>query len=348
MARPSRFASKRRLSFTREGKYFVALTFGVGFAAINTGNNLLYLLLGMMLALIVASGVLSELSIAGLRARRRVPGRVFAGSPFLIDITLHNPRQRLASFSIEVEDMQDGKPLDKRCYYLKVPAGRTQRTAYRHSVDHRGMITLTGFRVSTRFPFTFFKKSREIQELDQVVVFPKVFDLSPDMGRDGPSARQHGLRLARRGEFYALREYQEGDDDARDIYWRKSARMGKLVVRQHEQRLGRQVAVLLDNRGPETPDHPGDLDRRERTVSLAASLCVHFARRGYTFSLSTRTGGVPSGQGEAHLTRVLRYLALLSFSPQDHPFASLPGKADEAVLVSEAGCRAISPSTWAA
>ena len=45
----------RKLKFTREGKFFVGITLGVGFAAINTGNNLLYLLLGMLLALIVVS-----------------------------------------------------------------------------------------------------------------------------------------------------------------------------------------------------------------------------------------------------------------------------------------------------
>ena len=39
----------RRLKFTREGKFFVGITLGVGFAAINTANNLLYLLLGMLL-----------------------------------------------------------------------------------------------------------------------------------------------------------------------------------------------------------------------------------------------------------------------------------------------------------
>ena len=45
----------RKLKFTREGKYFLGITLGVGFAAINTGNNLLYLLLGMMLSLIIVS-----------------------------------------------------------------------------------------------------------------------------------------------------------------------------------------------------------------------------------------------------------------------------------------------------
>jgi hypothetical protein len=36
----------RRLRFTRDGKYFVAISIGIGLAAINTGNNLLYLILG--------------------------------------------------------------------------------------------------------------------------------------------------------------------------------------------------------------------------------------------------------------------------------------------------------------
>jgi hypothetical protein len=39
-----RFRPPRKLKFTREGKYFLGITLGVGFAAINTGNNLLYLL----------------------------------------------------------------------------------------------------------------------------------------------------------------------------------------------------------------------------------------------------------------------------------------------------------------
>lgn len=68
----------RHLRFTREGKYFVALTFGIGFAAINTGNNLLYLVLGMLLALIVGSGVLSGSRCAACRPAATRPS---ASSP---------------------------------------------------------------------------------------------------------------------------------------------------------------------------------------------------------------------------------------------------------------------------
>ena len=58
-AHPDDRRTPRRLKLTREGKYYLGITLGVGFAAINTGNNLLYLMLGMLLALIVISGVMS-------------------------------------------------------------------------------------------------------------------------------------------------------------------------------------------------------------------------------------------------------------------------------------------------
>src|SRR5262245_37791735 len=122
----------RRLRVTREGKYFLAITLGIGFAAINTGNNLLYLLLGWMLSVIVASGILSEQTLRGLKVSRLPPGRLFAGRPFLMGISLKNEKGRLPSFSIEVEDLMNGKALDKKCYFLKVPSGRVQTTSYRH------------------------------------------------------------------------------------------------------------------------------------------------------------------------------------------------------------------------
>ena len=50
---------RRRLRLTREGKLFVFVTFGLGFAAVNTGTNLMYPTFGFMLSLIILSGVLS-------------------------------------------------------------------------------------------------------------------------------------------------------------------------------------------------------------------------------------------------------------------------------------------------
>ena len=327
----------RRLKFTREGKYFVALTFGIGFAAINTGNNLLYLLLGMMLSMIVGSGVLSELSLRKLTVERRVPDRIFAGHPFLMGIALTNPKRRLPSFSIEVEEEVSDSPLEKKCYFLKVPAGRTQVTSYRHTFERRGCYSFTGFKVSTRFPFTFFRKSRMVACADEVIVFPSIHALIPPAGQATAVSEQHTNRLDRRGDFFALREYQEGDDP-RDIHWRKSAKQGRMMVRQLEDLRGRRVAVFLDNHQRSEVLSPTDLDLQERAVSLAASLAVHYVQQGYLVSLVTRSGNIRQGMGQAHLSRILRELALVQFLDEERPFAAPPRWPGECIFVSSAGC----------
>src|SRR6202044_2772978 len=116
----SRMRPPRRLKFTREGKFFVGITLGVGFAAINTANNLLYLLLGMLLALIVVSGIMSELSLRELTVVRRLPLRAQVGRAHLVEIEVFNHKKQVPSYAIEVEDLRAGQPADKGCFFLKI------------------------------------------------------------------------------------------------------------------------------------------------------------------------------------------------------------------------------------
>ena len=73
----------RTLRVTRAGRTYLVLTMGIGLGALNTGNNLLYLVLGVQLATIVASGILSEASLRGLHIRRLGAEAAFAGEPFV-------------------------------------------------------------------------------------------------------------------------------------------------------------------------------------------------------------------------------------------------------------------------
>lgn len=326
----------RRLRFTREGKYFVALTLGIGFAAINTGNNLLYLVLGMLLALIVGSGVLSEISLAALEVSRRIPHRIYATRPYLMGINLTNSKRRFPSFSIEVEDLLTGESLEKKCYFLKVPSGRTQHTSYRHAFDRRGLYRFTGFQVSTKFPFALFRKSRQVACPNDVIVFPAVHPLLPPAGYSAEAGRQTAGRLDRQGEFHGLRDYLDGDDP-RDIHWRKSARVGHLVIRQNEEQVGRRIAIFLDNQQRQPTPTEQDIGRQERAVSQAASLATHYLRAGYVVRLVTRTASVGPGSGQQHLTRILHALALLEFTSEVRPYAAPARWAGECVFVSPTG-----------
>ena len=66
----------RTLEFTKEGARFVILLLVIGFAAINTGNNLLYLIVAMMLSLIVVSGLMSESTLRDITVKRTSPPRL--------------------------------------------------------------------------------------------------------------------------------------------------------------------------------------------------------------------------------------------------------------------------------
>jgi uncharacterized protein (DUF58 family) len=323
------FRPPRRLEYTREGKSFIGITLGVGFAAINTGNNLLYLLLGMMLSLIIASGILSELSLRNLSVARTPPDALYAERAFLMGIGLHNSKPRLSSFSVEVEDLVSGKPLDKKCYFLKIPPERAQSTSYRHSFARRGRYLFSGFRVSTKFPFALFRKSRILDIETEVLVYPAVRPLHDSVELRALYAGDEApLPRGRRGEFHGLREYRQGDDP-RDIHWRSSARRGRRMVREHDDEAARRVTIFVDHLRPSlerAASAEGD-ERVERAISLGASVVVDHLERGYIVRLVTRAGVVGWGRGRGAQAGFLAHLALLPILDPDRavpPWAGGP------------------------
>ncbi len=307
-------AWRRRLRTTREGKIYVVVTIGVGFAAINTGNNLLYLVLGLLLSLIIVSGILSEWSLRGIVLQRRLPPRAEAGRTFLVEVTLQNAKARRHAYSVEVEDLTSTGGVGKRCYFLKVSPGGSQSAVYRCVLPNRGLHRYRGFRVSTRFPFGLFDKSREVDVSGEILVYPARAPApfiapppAPGAGDEPSSRRGAGT------EFHALREFGSGDDP-RAVHWKTSARADRLLVRQHVEDARRGVRVHLDNVLP--PDG-GDAGREalERAVSVTASLCADLVRRGLRVLLTTRSGGSAVASTPRTLDGPMSLLALLPILP---------------------------------
>jgi uncharacterized protein (DUF58 family) len=94
---------------TKAGVVYVLVTLVIGIAALNTGNNLLYIVVAAMLAAILVSGVVSALVLRGLELDVRLPEHVFAGRPVVGRIALRNPRRFLPSFSVRVVPARRGK-----------------------------------------------------------------------------------------------------------------------------------------------------------------------------------------------------------------------------------------------
>ncbi len=306
----ARIRPPRRRKFTREGKFFVGITLGVGFAAINTANNLLYLLLGMLLALIVVSGVMSELSLRDLTVVRRLPLRAQVGRAHLVEIEVFNHKERVPSYAIEVEDLRSGQPADKRCFFLKISPHSAQVAAYRRTPARRGRDAHVGFRIATRFPFGLFEKSREVRAAGELVIYPAidVLHLPPAPvghapGSELTSSRGHG------DEFLGLKTMRTGDDP-RDVHWRKSAAAGQLLLRERARESRPDVVLTLDAIRPAAAGDDWEAGFERRVREVASRAVAHLKRGDRVSVLATGVGSVRADR-TVGADPLLRYLALL-------------------------------------
>ena len=99
---------------TRAGIVYVLVTLVIAIAALNTGNNLLYIIVAAMLAAILVSGIVSAWVLRWLELDIRLPEHVFAGRAVAGRIVLRNPRRFLPSFSVRVVSTRKKKKRSKQ------------------------------------------------------------------------------------------------------------------------------------------------------------------------------------------------------------------------------------------
>ena len=98
---------------TREGAIYLVVTLVIGIAALNTGNNLLFIVVAAMLAAIVVSGVASAGVLRGLELDVSMPPHVFARTPVLARLVLRNTRRTAPSFSVNIVPPRERKPVKR-------------------------------------------------------------------------------------------------------------------------------------------------------------------------------------------------------------------------------------------
>ncbi|QQR90731.1 MAG: DUF58 domain-containing protein [Myxococcales bacterium] len=273
----------RKWRMTREGKVFVAMACMVGLAAVNTGNNLVYLVFGFMLTLMLLSGVLSELVLQGMGAKRLLPTHCYAEKTLLVQVEVFNKKRWLHSYSIEVEELGAVSQI----YLPKIAPRGAERAAYQVTFLHRGYCRFEGFWLKTRFPFGLVEKSKFVQNQEDYLIFPNpipprfIPERSYELGDT-----QEQQRKGSGNEVFGLREYVSGDE-ANRIHWRRSASLGQLVVRERQQSKQKQLLFVLD---PLEPEHDASVwaEQFERSVSEATGLVMSGISQGQSVCLSIR------------------------------------------------------------
>jgi hypothetical protein len=225
---------------TREGMVYIAGILVIALAALNTGNNLLFMVLACLLAGILISGLLSRVVLGGIDVRLELPEHIFAQRTILAVAELDNTKQIVPSFSLSLVSEAGTKAkqnasaspapqiLDRPVYFAHIPHRQTVRQNVELTFPRRGIYRQDALGLRTRFPFGFLQKTRRVNSTIEVVVYPRIqptdefYEVLPLV-----SGELESYQRGRGNDLYAIRDYQF-NDSARHVDWKASARTGTL------------------------------------------------------------------------------------------------------------------------
>lgn len=361
-----------RTRLTRPGHFALASSAALLACALNTGTNLLYVLLGSIVGAVALNFLALLRGLGDLEVERRAPRQATAGVAFGVEYRLFSATGREPLFALGVEEA----PLPSwqlasgpaRLLFESLPGGEA-RAEVRVVLTRLGRNLLPPIRVVARGPFGFFERTRLLYPGGEVLVLPPVRALAagalpPLKGRRGLQSRGRGQGEERRDALRSLRELRPGDDQ-RAIHWRSSARRGQLVIKEFERATPSALWLVVELAGAPRParwdeasleeDVPAYVLACERTLILAASFASACAARGVSVGLALAAAPEPLAlapqPGRAALERVLRALAGAGPSPQPRleRLWSRCGGASEAIVfssrASEGEARGVLPAS---
>src|SRR5688572_27902783 len=258
------------------GVRLAVLSTAIGLAAVNTGNNLLYVMLSLILGLAVVSSVAARRALRTLRADARFPREVVCGEPFCFTVEAAGRFSWLPQTWIDVRvDGLGGDPVTVTVP-ISADRGSGRRTA-RLVLPRRGVHTRLNLSAATSYPLDLHVSRARIAWRGELVVLPR-FDPIPSLARlVGAAGRRPGdagpTRAPGAGaELRQIRTYT-WNDDARRMHWRATARAGQPMVRELEQERERALDLALDTEA-------ANPEAFEAVVSRAAALLDAARREG--------------------------------------------------------------------
>ena len=301
-----RYRFPRSLKVTRLGKWYIAALLLIGVAAINTGNNLLYMVVGMLLSLIIISGIMSEATLRGVRVTREFPKHIFAGTQVVARLSIENTKRVFPSYSFVVSEAPSKELESEAVYILKLTRGSGLKRHPAYIFKRRGRVVLSGLEIKTTFPFALFKKGRHEDTVNELIINPRIWPIKENRvpSRGGIESKSRAMKKGDGFALYGLRNYIEGEDSRR-IDWKSSARARELLSREFEREEEERVLIVFDN------SEATSKKLFEDAVSEAASLAVNFIKRGFYVGLKTRDEEIECGRTQEHLLKILNLLALI-------------------------------------
>lgn len=336
LMRRLRLAWSRRPRLTRNGLYVLTLTVMAAQVAFVTGNNLFWFLFSSGLALLLSNAWLGWRGLRKLSLRRSLPQTAYAWEAFAGSYQVTNAG-RLPAFYVIFEDAPgtprpagEGEARPIFAFAASIAPRSTATVPFWTRLVQRGWNRFSRVRISSDFPFGFFRVSRDIDLKDEILVYPRVgrvlASLPIERAADGQLV---SVRRAQPGEddFAGLHEWRPGDNP-KAIHWRSWGRLpdDKILVREFERTRVPRACLLIDRESRS--------DRRfEQVVSFTAANLLDLHKHGVATALWAGSGEtLAAAVPEALLTELA---TLQRQEPAGTPAAELERAIAEAVAVGD-------------
>ncbi|MDO5309263.1 MAG: DUF58 domain-containing protein [Planctomycetia bacterium] len=163
----------------------------------------------------------------------------------------HDKSKKKTSGKVEESAQHQGaETLRPVVYFPCVRANERVREYYIGVATRRGLRRLSALSLSTRFPCGFFRKMRQFEAKSEILVFPRIGQLTSSWDAYvGAQTEETSVAMSRTArapdETVAIRDWRIGDSK-RMIAWRATAKYGRLQSRDFAQRQTRALVFILD------------------------------------------------------------------------------------------------------
>ena len=332
----SKTGSRPRL-FKREGILYLGLTAVLTVSALNTGNNMIYILVAFLLAAVPVSYLLGRLSLSRLETTLDLPEEIFARRPFQARLRVRNGKGSFPSFLLRV--ILEGSPGRSVWVIPDLCPGETEIESLPLAFPKRGRYHVTvRLECDALGGLWTIASGRRIRR--EVIVFPA---LHPFRMEESAQLSVGSLEVQARGtdgtDLYNIREYS-GSDEARHIDWKSSAKLRKLMIREYSSGSRPPLLLLVD---PSLSD-PSREKEMERTIEKAATVAAFLFREEWPYGWDLPGDRSSPSMGRGHLRGFLTALALLEsgeVAGRDGEEERGVGRAGPLLRFSEEGVRAV-------
>ncbi|MFN0132193.1 MAG: DUF58 domain-containing protein [Phycisphaerales bacterium] len=307
---------RRRYHFHVPGVLYVLVTLFLAVGAINSQNNLLFLALGLAIGGLLVSGVLSGSSLMSADLVREPTLSAELATPTALRYRVAHRGRVIPAYGIAIAEMRSAGSNwaefaeSPRAFVVGIEPRRSAPAEATIMPRRRGVMRVDEVRMWTTLPFGLTRKSSTFTLPMVVTVLPPDVPIRAGLFRRVAARAMMGAESSRATgmseEFFGLREYVAGDA-TRSIAWKRSARIGELVVRQTASPSPRRLWVVLRLDGRAKPS------ANELAIAAAAGLLRRARAEGLAVGLAVPVLGLtfaPS-QSPAHLRRLLDELALV-------------------------------------